>query len=104
MSTYSPALSHCIHTSTVLEFISFLIFIYIDLLNAPRPANDNTAMIVGVLFGGIAIGVVAVLLVQGIVCGVCKLRKWKTETDPIAENKSVIHSKCMLCLWHTKLM
>jgi hypothetical protein len=64
-----------------------------DLFNASRSANNNTAMIVGVLSGGIAIGVVAVLLVQGIVCGVCKLRKWKkhptsTEmsTDPTVEN------------------
>ena len=65
------------------------------------PSNDNTVAIVGVLFGGIAIGVVAVLLVLGIVCGVYKLRKWKkqptsTETDPTAENKSVTHYKCML--------
>jgi hypothetical protein len=57
-----------------------------------RTVNDNTAVIVGVLFGGIAIGVVSVLLVLGIVCGVYKLRKWKkfptsTKTDPTAENK-----------------
>ena len=55
------------------------------------PANYNNAVIVGVLFG--AIGVVVVLLVLGIVCEVCKLRKWNkeptsTETDPTAENKS----------------
>ena len=78
------------------------------MLNAPRPANDNTAMTVGVLFGGVAIGVVAVLLVLGIVWGVCKLRKWKkqptsTETDPTAENKSVTHYKCMLHIWSIKL-
>ena len=53
-------------------------------------------MNVGVLFGGVAIGVVAVLLVLGIVCGVCKLRKWKkqpasTQADPTNENKSVSH-------------
>ena len=71
------------------------------MLNATGPANDNTAVIVGVLFGGIAIGVVAVLLVQGILCGVYKLRKWKkqptsTEADPTDENKSVTHYKCML--------
>ena len=45
------------------------------------------------LFGGVAIGVVAVLLVVGIVCGVYKLRKWKkepasTQADPTTENKS----------------
>ena len=61
--------------------------------------NNNAAVYVGVLFGEIAIGVVAVLLVLGIVCGVCKLRKWKkfptsTETDPTAENKSVKHMMC----------
>ena len=67
------------------------------MLNAPRPANGNTAMIVGVLFGGIAIGVVAVLLVLGIVCGVYKLKNWEkqpkssTETDPTVENKSVTY-------------
>ena len=59
--------------------------------------DDNTAVTVGVLFGGVAIGVLAVLLVQGIVCGVYKLRKWKTqptstETDPTAESKLVTHS------------
>ena len=48
------------------------------------------------LYGGIAIGMVAVLLVLGIVCGVCKLRKWKkepasTQADPISEIKSVSH-------------
>ena len=63
--------------------------------------DDNTAMTVGVLFGGIAIGVVAVLLVLGIVCGVYKLSKWKkhptsTETDPTAENKSVTHCLCIM--------
>ena len=36
--------------------------------------NDNTAAFVGVFFGGIAVGAVTVLLVVGIVCGVCKLR------------------------------
>ena len=79
--------------------VSVSFSITIDLSNAPRPANANTAMIVGVLFRGVAIGVVAVLLVQGIVCGarVCKRRKWKkhptsTETHPMAENKSVTHS------------
>ena len=37
--------------------------------------NDNTAAFVGVFFGGIAVGAVTVLLVEGIVCGVYKLRK-----------------------------
>ena len=75
------------------------------MLNAP--AKDNTAVIVGVLFGGIAIGVVAVLLVLGIVCGVYKLRKWKkqptsTDMEPTAENKSVIGYNFMLTpLFHT---
>ena len=81
--------------------VCFILYPYSALLKAPSPANDNTAMIVGVLFGGIAIGVVAVLLVLGIVCGVCKLKKWKkpptsAETDPTVENKSVAHYKCML--------
>ena len=76
---------------TSLAYI-FTLILFVALLTAP--ASDNTGMIVGVLFGGIAIGVVAVLLVLGIVCGVCKLRKWKkepssTETNPTAENKSV---------------
>ena len=66
---------------------------YIVLLSAA--VDDSAAMTVGVLFGGVAIGVVAILLIQGIVCGVYKLRKWKTqpmstETDPTAENKSVM--------------
>ena len=70
-------------------------------MNATGPANDNTAVIVGVLFGVVTFGVVAVLLVLGIVCGVCKLRKWKkhptsTKADPTAENRSVTHYKCML--------
>ena len=52
-------------------------------------------MIVGVLFEGIAIGVLAVLVVLGVLCGVYKLRKWKkpstsTDMEPTAENKSVI--------------
>ena len=104
MSTYRPASSHYLHTSKVLELVSFLIFMYIDLFNASRSANNNTAMIVGVLSGGIAIGVVAVLLVQGIVCGVCKLKNWKkhptssTETDPIDENKSVTYYKTLCIL------
>ena len=77
------------------------------MLNAPRPANDNTAMIVEVLLGGVAIGVVAVLLVQGIVCGVCKLKKLEkqhkssTDKDPTDENKSVTYYKtlCILNLY-----
>ena len=36
--------------------------------------NDNTAAFVGVLIGGMVLGAVTVLLVGGIVCGVCKLR------------------------------
>ena len=35
--------------------------------------NDSTGAFVGVFFGGIAVGAVTVLLVVGIVCGVCKL-------------------------------
>ena len=85
--------------------------LYLALLNAPRPANDNTASTVAVLFGGVAIGVVAVLLVQGIVCGVCKLRKWKkqpkssTERDPTDENKSVTYymTLCVLNALSTNL-
>ena len=34
----------------------------------------------GVLIGGMAIGVVTVLLVEGIVCGVCKLRQHPNQT------------------------
>ena len=37
--------------------------------------NENTAALVGVFFGGIAVGAVTVLLVVGIVCAVCKLRQ-----------------------------
>ena len=78
------------------------------LLNATGPANDNTAVIVGVLFGVVTFGVVAVLLVLGIVCGVCKLSKRKkhptsTKADPTAENRSVTHYKCMLHIWSTNL-
>ena len=40
----------------------------------PTP-NDNTAAFVGVFIGGTAFGAVTVLLVVGIVCGVCKLRQ-----------------------------
>ena len=90
--------------------VCFILYPYSALLNVPTSANDNTAIIVGGLFGGVAIGVVAVLLVQGIVCGVCKLRKWKkeltasTETDSTADNKSVTHSKCMVkCTNHNSL-
>ena len=46
--------------------------------------NDNTAAFVGVLIGGMVFGAVTVLLVEGIVCGVCKLRrhpKQPTSTD-----------------------
>ena len=86
------------HLIVYKNSVCFILHPYLALLNAPRPANNNT-VIVGVLFGGVAIGVVAVLLVLGIVCGVYKLRKWKkqptlTETDTTAENKSVAHFKC----------
>ena len=37
--------------------------------------DDNSAAGVGGFFGGIAVGAVTVLLVVGIVCGVCKLRQ-----------------------------
>ena len=89
---------------TYIYSVCFILNYCSALSSAPSPANDNTAMIVGVLFGGIAIGVVVVLLVLGIVCGVCKLRKWKkhptsTETDPPAENKSVTLYNCMLHIW-----
>ena len=90
---YSLALPHYGHHS-----VCFILH-YSALLNAPTPANDNSAVTLGVLFGGVAIGVVAVLMVLGIVCGVYKLRKWKkqptsTETNPTAENKSVVLSVC----------
>ena len=47
--------------------------------------NDNTAAFVGVLIGGMVLGAVTVLLVEGIVCGVCKLRqhpKRPTSNEP----------------------
>ena len=47
--------------------------------------NDNTAAFVGVLIGGIAVGAMTVLLLEGIVCGVCKLRrhpKQSTSNEP----------------------
>ena len=95
VSTHSLALQHHVNHRVCFNLH------YSALFDAPTPANDNTAVIVGVLFGGIAIGVVAVLLVQGIVCGVCKLSIWKkqltsTETDSTTENKSVAYYKCML--------
>ena len=46
--------------------------------------NNDKAAFAGVFFGGIAVGAVTVLLVVGIVCGVCKLRqhpKQPTSTD-----------------------
>ena len=50
--------------------------------------NDNTAVVVGVFFGGIAVGAVTVLLVVGIVCGVCKLtRHPKHSTSTETPNK-----------------
>ena len=102
---YRPAV---ISLHTISASVCFILYPYLALLNAPRPANENSAVIVGVLFGGAAMGVLAVMLVLGIVCGVCKLRKWKkqpssTETDPTAENKSVTHYKCMMHIWSIKL-
>ena len=47
--------------------------------------NDNTAVVVGVFASGIAVGAVTVLLVAGIVCGVCKLTrhpKQPTSNEP----------------------
>ena len=41
----------------------------------PPTQDDNTAAFVGVLIGGTVLGAVTVLLVVGIVCGVCKLRQ-----------------------------
>ena len=50
--------------------------------------NDNTAAFVGVLIGGMALGAVTVLLLVGIVCGVCKLRrhpKQHTSNKPLSK-------------------
>ena len=37
--------------------------------------DDDSAVGVGGFFGGLAVGAVTVLLVVGIMCGVCKLRR-----------------------------
>ena len=53
-----------------------------------QPQDDNTGLVVGVLIGGMAFGAVTVLLVEGIVCGVCKLRKHpKQPTSEEPDNK-----------------
>ena len=50
--------------------------------------GDNSGLVVGVLIGGMAIGAVTVLLVEGIVCGVCKLRQHpKHPTSEEPDNK-----------------
>ena len=54
---------------------------------SPTP-NDYTTVGGGVFIGGIAVGAVTVLLVEGIVCGVCKLRKHpKHSTSTESPNK-----------------
>ena len=67
-----------------------MIFSYFFLCTGPnpkcpvcQPQDDNTALL---LIGGMAIGVVTVLLVVGILCGVCKLRqhpKQPTSEEPV---------------------
>ena len=53
-----------------------------------QPQDDNSGLVVGGLIGGMAIGVVTVLLVEGIVCGVCKLRQHpKQSTSEEPDNK-----------------
>ena len=50
--------------------------------------GDNSGLVVGVLIGGMAVGAVTVLLVVGIVCGVCKLRQHpKQPTSEEPDNK-----------------
>ena len=58
------------------------------LVSQPQDDNTCTGLVVGVLIGGIAVGAVTVLLVVGIVCGVCKLRQHpKQSTSEEPDNK-----------------
>ena len=55
--------------------IPYLVYTVLTKGQVSPTQNDNTAAFVGVFFGGVAVGAVTVLLVVGIVCGVCKLRQ-----------------------------
>ena len=57
-----------------LVHFSLLILTVLTRGQVSSSRDDNTAAFVGVLIGGIVVGVVTVLLVEGIECGVCKLR------------------------------
>ena len=52
--------------------------------------NNSTAVIAGALLGGMGVGILASMLLVGIVCGACKLKRnpqQPSSGDPTPENK-----------------
>ena len=77
------------HNSTYMSYLVLTVLTK-RLVHVSQPQDDNTCtgLVVGVLIGGVAIGAVTVLLVVGIVCGVCKLRQHpKQPTSEEPDNK-----------------
>ena len=59
---------------------------------------DNAFLLVSVLIaiGGMALGAVTVLLVEGIVCGICKLRRQRHQKRPTSEEPDNKLAQCVL--------
>ena len=65
---------HLIYATWLVHFSPLVLTVLIQDQVSPTQ-DDNTTAFVGVLIGGTVLGAVTVLLVVGIVCGVCKLRQ-----------------------------
>ena len=72
-------MTYCDHNN----YTSNLVLTVLTKHSVCQPQDDNTGLVVGVLIGGMVLGAVTVLLVVGIVCGVCKLRQHPKQ--PISE-------------------
>ena len=77
-----------------LVHISPFILTVVTRGQASPSQNDNTAAFVGVLIGGMVLGAVTMLLVVGIVCGVCKLRRHQKQPTSEEPPSKYAHALC----------